>query len=83
MNRLIHILLFTFCFFSLAVAQNSISAYTWWLDDDYSNSTTAAENGMSGFNFLETIEASSLSEGVHFFNFRLNIAIISYLFIND
>lgn len=51
----------------LAVAQNGLQQYEYWLDNDYANREVAVGSSVPE---ILTIDISQLSFGLHYFNFR-------------
>jgi PKD repeat protein len=66
------LLLFISIFFStfLGVAQNQIQAYEYWFDDDYSAKVVTSVSPVQQLVLSTSIPTSSLSNGIHTFNFR-------------
>jgi len=66
-------------------SDNQLTAYEYWLNDDYLNKVTGKLNG-DGIINLESLDVSFLKEGCHFINFRIQDALgkwsstVSYYF---
>ncbi|WP_430932255.1 T9SS type A sorting domain-containing protein [Saccharicrinis sp. 156] len=63
------LLLIVLLLYGLAKGQTNITGYTYWLDDDMEQAITGTASEPT-FIFTETLDGSSLTDGMHFFNYR-------------